>query len=427
MITVITIAVLGVALIINRNRQLRKIYNFRRELKSIKPYNSYKYSKPPKQPKQPKLPKQFKQSKPLKKAKISKGINQTSRKPNQNNNGTLIGYAGKRPIYISDDAKHIFICGTTGAGKTVGLSNFIKRAIEQNFGALIVDGKGDTGRGSLLDIVKIFIDEHNKKIDELNAMNNSYDNNMSISENNILIPQNNKLIPKKKLYVINLSNPAQSDKYNPFKGSSPTVAKDMIINMSDWSEEHYKVNTERYIQRILQLLELGNYKLSFKMIIKCIPINNFLKLNQIIFDKGLITKEQNESNIELTGTSGKTAQSSVARFSTIAESEVGEIFTSEEANEGVDISQALQEKAIILFVLNPLTYPELSPAFGRLVLIDAKKAIGNLFKFNTENRINAENNADIVNAVNKVNKEKSTLNNNPISSNKYTDTYKSIS
>ena len=34
----------------------------------------------------------------------------------------------------------------------------------------------------------------------------------------------------------------------------------------------------------------------------------------------------------------------------------------------------------ILFILNPLTYPELSPAFGRLVLIDAKKAIGGMFK-----------------------------------------------
>ena len=50
--------------------------------------------------------------------------------------------------------------------------------------------------------------------------------------------------------------------------------------------------------------------------------------------------------------------------------EIGRIFTSD----GIDIARALQEKAIILFILNPLTYPELSPAFGRLVLIDSKKA-----------------------------------------------------
>lgn len=58
-------------------------------------------------------------------------------------NGTFIGTnKSKKKIYLPDTAKHVFIAGTTGAGKTVLLSNFIKRAIEQNYGALIVDGKG---------------------------------------------------------------------------------------------------------------------------------------------------------------------------------------------------------------------------------------------------------------------------------------------
>jgi len=257
--------------------------------------------------------------------------------------GTLIGHAGRRPIYIPDDAKHVFVCGTTGSGKTVALSNFIKRTIDKDYPALIIDGKGDTGQGSTLDII--------------NTMNK--DN-------------------KKKVYVVNLSDPESSDKYNPFKGTSPTVAKDMIINMTDWSEEHYKLNAERYIQRTLQLLEIGKYELSFKRIIKCLNLNKFMALSKILLDAELITKTQHLENVELAGTSGKIAQPSIARFSTIAESEIGGIF----ASDGVDISKALQEKAIILFILNPLTYPELSPAFGRLVLIDSKKAIGKLFDAN---------------------------------------------
>ena len=259
-----------------------------------------------------------------------------------------MGYAGKRPIHIPDNAKHVFICGTTGSGKTVALSNFIKRAIDKDYPLFIIDGKGDTGQGSILDIV------HTLK---------------------------NSLNPNKKLYVISLSTPKQSDEYNPFKNASPTVAKDMIINMTDWSEEHYKLNAERYLQRILQLLELGNYNLSFGTIIKCIPFENFMKLSSLLVEKNLITKEYHLNNIEVFNTSGKITQSSMARFSTIAESEIGDIFTAK----GVDIAKALQEKAIILFILNPLTYPELSPAFGRLILIDAKKAIGELFKANTEN------------------------------------------
>ncbi|HAS91550.1 MAG TPA: hypothetical protein DCS12_04690 [Clostridiales bacterium] len=65
-------------------------------------------------------------------------------------NGTFIGTnKSKKKIYLPDTAKHVFIAGTTGAGKTVLLSNFIKRAMEQNYGALIVDGKGDTGSMSI--------------------------------------------------------------------------------------------------------------------------------------------------------------------------------------------------------------------------------------------------------------------------------------
>ena len=247
-----------------------------------------------------------------KEMRIIRRANKTNNKTRytQPQGGTLIGHAGRRPVYIPDDAKHVFICGTTGSGKTVALSNFIKRTIDKDYPALIIDGKGDTGQGSILDII--------------NTLNH---------EN------------KKKVYVINLSDPTNSDHYNPFKGASPTVAKDMIINMTDWSEEHYKLNAERYIQRTLQLLEIGNYELSFKRIIKCLNLDKFMLLSKTLLDGELITKTQHLENIELAGTSGKIAQSSIARFSTIAESEIGGIF----ASDGVDIAQALQEKAIILF------------------------------------------------------------------------------
>jgi len=260
-------------------------------------------------------------------------------------NGTLIGYAGKRPIYLPDHAKHVFACGTTGSGKTILLSNFINRAIEIDAPTVIIEAKGDLGEGSTLDII--------------NKLNHK---------------------GKKKVYVINLSDPANSDKYNPFRNATPTIAKDMIINMTEWSEEHYKLNTERYIQRILQLLELDNIELSFNKIIKCIPVNKFIELSKYLLQKELITKEKHTENIQLSKTSGEIAENAMARFSTIAESEIGHIFSSD----GIDISTALEEKAIIVFILNPLIYPELSPAFGRLVLIDAKKAISTLFNVATE-------------------------------------------
>ena len=259
--------------------------------------------------------------------------------------GTMLGLNGRRPIFVPDSAKHICICGTTGSGKTVALSNFIQRAVEMNFPLVVVDGKGDIGEGSILDICQ-------------KLCRNSH----------------------KKLYVVNLSQPAKSVKYNPFRNANPTMCKDMLVNMTEWSEEHYKLNTERYLQRLMQLLKMKGIPLSFSTIIRCIPIELFTSLSNDLLKNQLIDKNNHLLNLEISKNSGKIATSAAARFSTIAESELGSIF----ANDGIDIYTAMQEKAIILFVLNPLMYPEVSPLMGKLAIIDAKQAVSKCFEHRIE-------------------------------------------
>lgn len=253
-------------------------------------------------------------------------------------NSALLGYNGRKPIFSPDNAKHIFICGTTGSGKTVALSNYMQNCMKKDFPMLIVDGKGDTGKGSILDV--------------LTQLNKRY---------------------RKKIYCINLTNPSLSDTYNPFCNTSPTVAKDMLINMTDWSEEHYKVNAERYLQRLILLMNKAEIPLSFQTIVKYMELDKFSALSMQLVKEKRISKEKHLENLEIVKTSGKIAENSIARFSTVAESELGELFS----DTGIDISTALKEKAIIL---NPLIYPEISPAFGRLVLIDSKKAISQRFQ-----------------------------------------------
>ncbi|WP_206383768.1 type IV secretory system conjugative DNA transfer family protein [Thomasclavelia spiroformis] len=254
---------------------------------------------------------------------------------------TFLGMRGNKKIYVEDNAKNILICGTTGSGKTVVLENFINSGVNKNYPMLIMDGKGDIGEGSLLQSVQ-------------------------------------KLKQYKKVYVINLTEPKNSDKYNPFKNANATMIKDMLINLTDWSEEHYKVNTERYLQRVINLLLKIDTKLSLDKIVKYVSIEKFVELSSLLLSNDIITKQEHISNIELSKISGKIAESAVARFSTILESEIGSIFSSD----GIDIYEAIKENAIILFILNPLIYPELSPLLGRLIIIDSKKAVSNLFTTN---------------------------------------------
>ena len=210
---------------------------------------------------------------------------------------------------------------------------------------VIIDGKGGTGEGSIYDIVK-------------------------------------RSKGKRKLYTINLTNPLKSDFYNPFKNATPTVAKDMLINLNNWSEDHYKLNIERYLQRLLQLMAQNNIPLSFKSIIQNMSADKFADLSSSLLQKELISKTEHLDNMQISKTSGKIADNAVARFSLIAESELGYIFN----ETGIDIYQAIEENAIILFILNPLIFPEMSPLIGRLILIDGKKALSKLFGEN-RNRI----------------------------------------
>lgn len=255
---------------------------------------------------------------------------------------TLIGHnrMGK-PVYFSDYARHLMISGTTGVGKSVTISNPIKHAIENKIGLLLIDGKGDTGKDSLAELTMSFCTKYNRPS-----------------------------------YVIDMNDPVNSAKYNPLKGANETVAKDMLVNMTDWSEEHYKANAERYIQRLIKLMNLAEIPLSFHSIIQNMTVDKFECLSAILQKGGMITKEQHLENLELTKACGKIAEQAAARFAVIAESEMGQIFD----ENGVDIYTALQEGAAIIFILNPLLYPETAAAMGRLALIDAKKAVSKMFQ-----------------------------------------------
>ena len=245
----------------------------------------------------------------------------------------------KRNVYAPCSAKHVFVCGTTGSGKTVALSNFIKASSDYNYPVMVLDGKGDTGKGSILDITK-------------------------------------KLAGDKKIYIIDLNNPDESDKYNPFAHTSADVVKDMLISMTNWSEEHYKYNTEVYIGMLCNLLEKLEIKLSFNSLMQYLAYDDFVILSKSVAEKGLITKEEHFKNAEIAKASAEIASGASARFNVIKQSKLGQIFS----GDGIDVYTALQENAVILFILNPLMYPELSPLIGKLVIIDGKKAVNLMYK-----------------------------------------------
>ena len=268
---------------------------------------------------------------------LSANIEQKS----DNKNCVFVGInENKKKVYSKYDSKHIFACGTTGAGKTVLLANYIKSAIVNNFGLVIVDGKGDTGTGSILEITRMLCKENNRK-----------------------------------LIVIDMNNVEESEHYNPFWKANETVCKDMVADLTDWSEEHYKANFERYTQRLIKLIKLNNEEITLQKIVDYLPAEEFTKLSLSLSKQAVITKAEHLKNIEISKNSGQIAESAVARIATLSESTIGKILDG-----GIDIATALSEKAVILFVLNPLEYPILTKILGRLILQDCKKSVSYFYK-----------------------------------------------
>ncbi|MCL2106728.1 MAG: type IV secretion system DNA-binding domain-containing protein [Oscillospiraceae bacterium] len=294
---------------------------------------------------------------------LKKTVYQGEKPPEE---AVFIGKSSNKNVFIPSDAKHVFVCGTTGSGKTVALANFLASGAGYNYPMLIIDGKGDTDSGSLLEMTK-------------------------------------KLCPYRKLYVINLNEPGASDKYNPFKNTNTDVIKDMLINMTNWSEEHYKYNTERYIGRLCKLLSMQGIAISLDSLTKYLTTANFIKLSKDVSEKKQMSKAEHLEDVDLAKTSGKIAESAAARFATIKDSDLGQIFDAS----GIDIYTALQENAVILFVLNPLLYPEMSPLIGNLIIIDSKKAVSHFYRekkrriFYIMDEINTYANGSLLNLVNK--------------------------
>jgi hypothetical protein len=260
------------------------------------------------------------------------------RMPNHTADATAIGVSDNcKPIYVPDNARHVFVAGTTGSGKTIVLSNFVENGLAKGYGMLVIDGKGDTGSGSLLDYCRLLSIRYGRRIHIIGG--------------------------------------PSSNKYNPFRNAKETEAKDMLISMTDWSEPHYRANTERYVQSLIHLLFVAGIPLSYDVVIENMSKTAYETLSAQLVREKKTTKEDHIANLAISAASSDITASATARFATIAEGEGNSIFSAD----GIDVYTALSKGDIIFFCLSPLIYPSFASSLGRLAVLDARKAVSRMW------------------------------------------------
>jgi len=215
--------------------------------------------------------------------------------------------------------------GTTGSGKTTAIANVIKSAIQRDKFLVMVDGKGDL--------------EFAKQIKDY------------------AIQQN------KKFYLFSMLG--ESVKYNPLALGSYTAKKDRIVELREWTEEHYKKLAEGYLQLIFKVLKKANKEVDLFSLGQYLSTAKLYALARELKDKELIAEIKEQENIEENVTSLK------AEIQNFIKSEIGHLFDTSNG-EVLNLEQAKDEKAIIYFCLQPLAFPAYAKTLGKLIINDFK-------------------------------------------------------
>lgn len=248
--------------------------------------------------------------------------------------GTLI--APGEVITNREANAHILVAGATGAGKTTTLANFVEYCCQSLLSCCIIDGKGDAG---LLSLCRRLAGKFGRPF-----------------------------------YMFSLTYPEDSCHYNPLRHGGATELKDKIIGTSDWTEPHYKLSAERYLQNAFHIL------LNTGSSIDLINASKNLREDKLIS----LARGGNEEAVRaalaiesLTGEEIEAYQGIFSRLMVFAEAdkELRNLLTDTGDSRTLDIRDAMDEGAIILFSLSSSKYSQYAPMIARLVIQDIKTVV----------------------------------------------------
>ena len=248
--------------------------------------------------------------------------------------GSLIGVDRyTRPVVLSDKSanQHTLVLGTTGAGKTVTVCNIVESAIRRGLPMIYIDGKGDY---DLACCVAHYGRKQGRPV-SIFAMNGA------------------------------------SCAYNPLACGGFTSKKDRVIELREWTEEHYKKLAEGYLQSVFKVMDTCG-----------VPCNMTTLAAHLDLKKLKALVRQHQSEIpdaqalmdELNGQeqASKNIDSLIAEIRNFAASEIGPLFQVKEGEPVLTLKEVLAQNGVAYFCLPALEFPSMSQTLGRLVVNDLK-------------------------------------------------------
>jgi conjugal transfer pilus assembly protein TraD len=249
-------------------------------------------------------------------------------------NGSVIGTDRfARVVELMDKVanQHTLVLGTTGSGKTVTVCNIVESAINRGLPLIYIDGKGDY---DLAQRVAAYAKEQRKPV-----------------------------------FVFSMKG--ESVSYNPLAAGGFTSKKDRIIELREWSEEHYKKLAEGYLQTVFKVLEKCHLPSDLYTLSKNLDLK---RLKALVRENESLIPEAQDLMDELNSQdqAAKSIESLIAEIRNFTSSEIGHLFKIEEGKPALTLQGAIEQGGIVYFCLPALEFPSMAQTIGRLIVNDLK-------------------------------------------------------
>ena len=248
--------------------------------------------------------------------------------------GVLIGVDDRgRPVLITvrEINHHVFICGTTGGGKSTTILNFIEFAAQHGWSVIVVNGKYDPAEPSFRTVMVCWAKKYGRQLRVFSMVE-------------------------------------EGARYNPLAQGGFSSLKDKLMALTDWSEQHYRAQVAAFLQILIRVLRETGQQVDLPTVAGLIDLQAVAALARRIPDE----KTRRKILDDLDQLSQKDIRGAFARLAEITASEIGHLFVSDP--EGIDLVAAIQNNEMVLFDLDPLAFPDFARLLGRLIVLDLKAA-----------------------------------------------------
>jgi type IV secretory pathway TraG/TraD family ATPase VirD4 len=174
-------------------------------------------------------------------------------------------------------------------------------------------------------------------------------------------------------------NPADGCAYDHFANKNITTQKDMIIQLRDWSEDHFKGIASAHAQTVFKAMAYAGVQPDLHTFSQSLSVKAMLGLAQRgAGRKG--TYDNIKAEIVARRATEKNAIESIAsEVSSLTESSFGEMFDTHSARrlgrQILRLEEARERAAVVYCGLPALTFPDAASSFASLLTADLKASL----------------------------------------------------